>query len=252
MAKAHIISDHKKQIIQDGCYNAGYSVVSYNQSPSPDDILVTWNRRPKDSALISKYESCGARIVVVENGYIGKDDSGHKLLSLALTNHLGLGKWYIGEERRWVSHNIHIAPWKSTGKHIVLLAQRGIGNSKDQRWYNDLAEKLRAKTDRKIIVRPHPGAIKAKHNSSLYSDIDDAHCVITWSSAAGLNAMAYGIPCFHMLKGWIGEPASKYGIDDLENPIYPDREDIMHRIGWAQWTIEEMRSGMPFKKLELI
>lgn len=243
--KVEIIAEHKADLLREGFVSAGYAFTDKNNSPAPDDVLVAWNRKPQNKERIKFYEKAGAKVVIAENGYIGKDDHGNKLLALAQNKHLGLGKWFVGEEPRYLQQNFMILPWKEPGKNIVLLAQRGIGNAKKLHWYNQLAHEIRQQTKRKVIVRPHPG----KNPTPLAPVLDNAHCVVTWSSAAALHALAYGVPSFHLLEGWIGELASRFGLDELENPLRGDRIPMFHRIGWAQWSADEIRSGEAIKKV---
>lgn len=243
--KAEIIAEHKADILKEGARAAGYDYVKGNTFPSPDDVLIAWNRRPQNEGRIKHYENAGAKVLIAENGYIGRDDAGNKLIALAHNYHLGLGRWFVGDEPRYLNHNFKIEEWRPAGKHILLLAQRGIGNAKKHEWYVELAEKISKKTTRPVRIRKHPG----KTPTPLYPELDNAHAVVTWSSAAALAAIAYGVPAFHLLNNWIGAGAAKYGIDDLENPYRGDRAATFHRIGWAQWTVDEVRSGEAIRKV---
>lgn len=243
--KAEVIAEHKADLLKTGLNSAGYKVVSENKKPSTEDVLVAWNRKSNNEGRIRFYEEAGAKVLIAENGYIGRDSNGHKLISLAHNHHLGLGKWLIGKEERYKNHNFNIEPWRVAGEDIVLLAQRGIGNSKRLEWYMELADKIRKKTTRKVRIRKHPG----KNPTPLFPDIDNAHAVVTYSSAAALSALAYGVPVFYLMKGWIGAGACKHGIEDLENPLRAARDLTFHRIGWAQWTVEEIINGQAIREV---
>lgn len=73
--------------------------------------------------------------------------------------------------------------------------------------------------------------------------------MVTWASGAAIKAIIEGIPVFYEFNDWIGAPAARYGIDDTENPFLGDRNPMLHRLSWAQWTAEEIASGEPFKCL---
>lgn len=243
--KAEIIAEHKADILKEGAQAAGYKTTRHNPSPSPHDILIAWNRKPANESRIKFYENAGAKVLIAENGYIGRDDSGNKLIALAHNHHLGLGRWFVGDEPRYKKQNFKIEPWRANGEHILILAQRGIGNSKKYEWYLKLSERIGQKTSRPIRLRAHPG----KNPSPIYPALAHAHAVVTWSSAAALVAIAHGVPAFYLLNNWIGAGMAKYGIDDLENPYLGDREGTFHRIGWAQWTRDEIRSGEAIRKV---
>jgi hypothetical protein len=242
--RAEIISDHKVEHLRAGFKAAGYKMIHDNNIIQPDDVLVTWNRKPSNESAIRRYERAGAKVIIAENGYIGQDDDGHRLISLAHNYHLGAGRQPMGEEPRYLQHNFKIEPWRAPGKDIVLLAQRGIGNAMRIEWYNAQALKIQATTGRKVRVRPHPGRRQA---SPLEPAIENAHAVVTYSSGAALYALAFGVPVFYLMSGWIGADASVFGIGNLESPRRGDRTSTFHRIGWAQWTVEEIRSGQAIK-----
>lgn len=241
--RAHIIAEHKAKTLARGFKAAGYKLVVDNPNPGADDVLVAWNRKHSSESQIRRYEKAGAKVIIAENGYIGRDNNGNKLIALAHNYHLGNGRWFIGDEPRHQNHNFEIKPWRAGGDHIVLLGQRGIGNSKRIEWYKEQQKKIQLLTRRLVRLRAHPG----KDPTPLEPDIENAHAVITWSSSAAIHAMAFGVPAFHLMPGWIGEWASRFGIDELENPWLGDRVPMFHRIGWAQWTPEEIMSGEAIK-----
>ncbi len=79
--RALIISEHKADHLRCGFKAAGYALVQDISAPRPDDVLVTWNRKPINSSRIEFFEAAGAKVIVAENGYIGRDDQGVKLIS---------------------------------------------------------------------------------------------------------------------------------------------------------------------------
>lgn len=83
----------------------------------------------------------------------------------------------------------------------------------------------------------------------LGADLKDCWAVVTWSSGAAIKAIAAGVPAFHALPNWIGAPAAKPFGSDLENPFLGDRLPMFQRLAWAQWGLDEIASGEPFKRL---
>jgi len=245
--KAQVIADHKGDLFQQGAAAAGYRLVDMfdDYYPKKEDILIAWNRKPSNIERINRYEAVGARVIIAENGYIGKADDGSKLIAMALSHHLGAGRWHVGAERRHLKQNFEILPWRKPGDEIVILAQRGIGESKDLAWSIQLQQQIRAVTKRPVRVRAHPG----KSHEPVEPDIVNAHAVVTWASAAAIKAIAFGVPAFYMMPSWIGAAAAVQGINKIEEPFRGDREYMFHRLGWSQWTPDEVRSGEPFKYL---
>ena len=107
-----------------------------------------------------------------------------------------------------------VKPWKTHGDYILITCQRDGGWSMDGmrviEWLHSLLQKLKGITDRKILVRFHPGdkhshkhmmqlqAIGHKvmfHHCTLSERLFDAYCVITISSPAVVAAIE-GVPIF--------------------------------------------------------
>lgn len=238
-----------------GLKRAGYEVQhTTRKQPEPGDVLVIWNRmRGRGHTLAEQWERAGADVLVVENGYIGRDERGGKLFAMACNHHLGRGEWRVGDADRWQSHGIELRPWRQYGERVVMLPQRGIGEhgiAMPGAWVTDAMQRLKRLTDRPIHIRRHPGAVKHEP----YNDFDNCHCVVTWASGAAIKAICYGIPAVYGLDGWIASPAAlalseverKHG--NLENLLTCDgaRVRMLERLAWAQWSIAEIETGFAF------
>lgn len=221
--------------------------------PGPGDLLIVWNRmHGRSNKLAEKWLAAGASVLVAENGYIGSDGNGEKLFALAWDHHQGAGRWRIGDADRWKQQSIPIMPWRTPGRQIVLLPQRGLGEpgiAMPREWDISAFKRLRQVTDRPIHIRKHPGAIKYEP----YEDFADALCAVTWASGAAIKAICYGVPVLYELSNWIGAPGATH-IDcalthGVENCLLTDdaaRENMLHRLSWAQWSVSEIESGEAF------
>lgn len=229
-----------------GLRHLGYRVTDKpNQNPLKTDLLVVWNRHRHD-AWAQKYEQAGAAVIVAENGYVGCDENQWTYYALALNHHNGAGRWFVGEGDRWSKLGIALASWREDGENILVLAQRGIGPSgvaMPRTWPQYITGRLRSVTKRNVVVRLHPKQERPP--------IDFTRCwaAVTWGSGAAIKALVAGIPVFHEMPNWIGGPAARFGIDDLENPFVGDRAPMLHRMSWAQWSLGEIASGEPFRLL---
>lgn len=215
------------------------------RQPRPGDLLLMWNRNRSFEGYAATYERAGAQVLVAENGYIGTAEDGGKLYALARRFHNGRGEWFVGPEPR---RTFQLRDWRETGGHIVLLPQRGIGPAgiaMPSLWVDRVRSRLKLVTDREIRVRRHPGAAK----SDPWPDLRGAHCAVTWGSGAAIKAIAYGIPVFHELSGWIGADAARFGIKNIEDCFVGDRGPMFHRLSWAQWALREVETGEAFEHL---
>lgn len=239
---------YRRPVFISGLEKLGYRVtLQAKPDPIPGDVLVIWNRH-RDRLAADNYERGGATIIVAENGYIGRDENGHQLNALARSHHNGAGEWYVGEGGRWRKQGIKLRPWRSEGEFVLVLPQRGIGPegvAMPRQWPLEVAGRLRKVTRRPIRLRPHPG----KDKSDPATDFVNCWAVVTWGSGAAIKAIAAGIPVFHEFDRWIGSLAARFGIGDMENPFLGDREPMLNRLAWAQFSESEIASGEPFGKL---
>jgi hypothetical protein len=76
---------------------------------------------------------------------------------------------------------------------------------------------------------------------------------VIWSSGAGVQALVAGIPVIYQAPHWICEGAADDALEVVErNPlgVTPiSREAALQRMAWAQWSLAEIASGEPFRRL---
>jgi hypothetical protein len=186
--------------------------------------------------------------MIAENGFTPPDGRG-KHYALFLDHHNGAGRWFVGDSPR---HRIADQPWRSSGRHVLVLPQRGIGErgiAMPSTWGRAVLDRLERLTDRPIVLRPHPGHRKNGQPDTLPDDLADAHCVVTWGSGAAIKALQAGRPAFHEFEQWIGAPGAVRLDRSIEHCHTPDRQLLWTRISWAQWTLAEIESGEAFDGL---
>lgn len=134
------------------------------------------------------------------------------------------------------------------GEHVVVCPQSVpfmrdvVGFDGD--WLQQTIEQLTDLTDRSIVVRPW-NRDKAKASRTLWEDLDGAHALVTWSSAAAVRAALGAIPT--ICSGDCA--ATTVGGSDIAYIERPMLAAYGDRMNWAgiladnQWTLEEMRSG---------
>ncbi len=225
-------------------------------APSRDDVLITWNRYGHFDEVAKIFERCGCQVLVAENGYIGRDKNGQQLYALARNQHNGAGSWHVGKEDRWSALGIELKPWRADGKHVLICAQRGIGSpvtAMPQGWPEGVAARLGELTRRDIRIRLHPETrgltVEVR---PLEDDLRDCWAVVVWGSGAGLKAMAAGIPVLSAMPNWIGSSAAAADLRQVEDPLPYKRDarpQMFHSLAWAQWTLDEIAAGTPFRHL---
>ena len=88
---------YRREAFERGLRAAGFTVVSQLPNPSPRDLVLTWNRYGASHAMATSAEAHRCPVVVVENGYYGRDDEGRQLYTLQRSMLHGYGRWYVGE-----------------------------------------------------------------------------------------------------------------------------------------------------------
>ena len=231
--------------------NAGAHHTDLHYKPNPGDVLLIWNRMGNHHNVACQWEAKGGTVLVAENGWIGRDKDDVRYYALCRGHHNGAGTWHVGDEDRWAKLNIPLQPWREGGSKVVILPQRGIGEpgiAMARDWPDQTLHALRH-YHRKVVIRKHPGNHVMQDKHPIETDLKDVWAVCTWASGSAIKAIVAGIPAFYGLKKWIGAPAAKPGFDDLDNPFLGDRLPMLKRLAWAQWSLEELSTGEPFRWL---
>jgi len=155
--------------------------------------------------------------------------------------------------KRFASLGVEIAPWKKSGRHLVVAVQSSTYMSvvagKSGGWWEQALAEIRQHTDRPIQVRGWRSN-KMALAASLKEALVDCWALVTWSSAAANEALLAGVPVF--VAGDCA--ASKMGLSDftkIESPIYPPgRSAWAAALAGQQWSLEEFRSGVAWRTLQ--
>lgn len=231
-------------VFNEAAQRNGFVPLTKMGKPSEKDILFVWNRQGSNAVRAHEFARAGARIVVVENGYLGKHALGSQWYAMALAHHNGAGQWPALGPERWASLGLPLAPWRKPGGETVVLGQRGIGEAgiaSPKAW-----EQLALRQVKPARLRPHPGpAAQAAKAKPLEEDLVNASAVVTWGSSAALTALRLGIPVYHDFRKWIGGLACRHLDDYRLGPVCDDglRLKMFERMAWAMWRREEVATG---------
>jgi hypothetical protein len=240
-------------VMKDALREMGYTIAPQPERyPKPGDVLVIWNRHPRDEKLAALYEKCGGKVIVVENGYFGRNFNDTEWYAMALGHHNGGGSWPDLGIDRWHGLGVPLKPWRRTGEDIVILATRHMGSTLTREpttWMRAIEHNIRKRSARNVRIRPHPGPQAAIPKISLEDDLANAHAAVTWGSSAGLKAIAMGVPVFSGFSKWIGAACTYPVTHDLEDPWSGDRESMFRRVASAMWPLADVENGKAFAAL---
>lgn len=251
---------YRRESFVAGLSAAGFDVsFAGHTSFRPGDVLLIWNRYGHYDQLATAAERAGAVVLVSENGFVGRDQHGRQYYQLAVGGHNGSGWWRVGESDRLATLGIEPArTWQDTTPNatIIVRGQRGIGRpgvGSPPDWHNRMVARLRQFTQRRVVVVPHPGN-GAVDNKDHERYLAGAHALVIWSSSVGVKALVAGVPVISDARYWVCKDASAR-MDQLESPDLRGieqsnrRERALHRMAWAQWSLDEIASGHPIRFL---
>ena len=175
--------------------------------------------------------------------------------------------------------NIDNRAWKGDGKYIMLCTQPKDNWSMAQKdpyeWVDQVVEQLKDVTDKTLLLRPHPNHadkcaedIRKRHPQIKIADMNrgggmfkdyrwtfieeldasDIHCAITHNSTAVVDAATYGVPVFMTSDLCLAWDVGTDNLKQVETPVKPDREQWLHNLAYANWTIEEVRNGTVWRR----
>jgi hypothetical protein len=128
-------------------------------------------------------------------------------------------------------------------------------------WVKQTVRQIRKHSDRKIIVRPHPRGLFKLDDTSVeiqlpqkkpntYDDFDidySYHCVINHNSGPAVQAAIEGTPIICDQSSLAAELTGNFS--EIENISLPDRNEWFKKLCHTEWTVDEIRSGIPFDRL---
>ena len=227
-----------------GFKRLGYEVLDGSRNnvewvpESRADLLCLWNRKAgMEERMAEAWEAKGGTVIVAENGYLQRVDK--SMYAISVHGHNGSGWYPVGAEDRFSKLGFPLLPWKENGRYELVLGQRGIGSAlmaSPANWGEKLTVELKNR-GRSVIHRPHPGNHAPR--VPLSSDLALAMRCHIWASSGGVLALTLGIPVMHYAPHWICA-----GVDRQDQ-----REAVLNRMAYGQWTVDEIRSGEPFARM---
>ena len=229
--------------------------------------------------VIAKCRHLGKPVLVIDSGYIRRGE--YYAVGLGGINAEADFKNAGSPPDRFNALGVEIKPWREGGEYVLLCGQRRIDITlpcPPQEWAIVMRDVVRSVTGLPILYRPYPsepacharidGALPSR--GSLEDDLADAALLVTHTSNVVINALLDGIPCVTsghgvaervvtiglkpeteaLFPAWArGKAALIQHVLDAPRHTLPDRVPFFHDLAYAQWTKDEMESGLPFRRL---
>jgi len=166
---------------------------------------------------------------------------------------------------------LNLKPWRETGDYVMICGQHDRSQQWHKlpptpRWMEYQIEQIRQHTDRPIVIRPHPRSPLPKINKRFkdiviqrpqkqkgtYDDFDmrfqGAWAVVSWCSNPGPHSVINGVPVFTGPSS-LAWPVANSDYSQIESPLMPDRTQWLNDYAHTEYTLDEIREGIPLKYL---
>lgn len=163
---------------------------------------------------------------------------------------------------RWLSFNVNSKPWKRRPDGpVVVMGQlprdTTVQNTDHPKWCRETVRYYES-LGQSVLFRPHPrienaevyGIPASLHDTrDLQEVLHEARCFVTYNSTTGVDGAVKGVPVIAMDRGSMAWPVANHKLSDIHNLSYPDRDAWLAGLGYSQWSLDEMRAGLPWKHL---
>lgn len=238
------------------------------------DIDVIWSvlfagRMSKNKQVWDRAQQQNRKVLVLEVGGIKR---GHtwKVGLNGINRDANFGPSGQDETRAQLL-GLDLHSWRKSGDHILICGQHDKSLQwKDMptaaNWTINIIETIKRYTNRQILVRPHPRCqlelIEKRYKNvrrqqpkmikNTYDDFDlgfnNLHALINWSSNPAPQAVINGVPVFTGPSSLAWDVANK-DLSTIDNPLMPDRQQWLNDYAWTEFTLNEISSGIPLKRI---
>jgi hypothetical protein len=246
--------------------NAGHQVF---ESDMHCDVAVIWSvlfngRMIGNKPVWDYYRKTGRNVVVLEVGSISRGTTWR--VGLNGINRSSY-RFLNSDNSRASALGLKLKPWQTNGEFILICGQHDrslqwCNMPSMSTWFLNTYDTIRQHTDRPIIFRPHPRCkldhierglknvyrqdpIPLANTYDCYDlKFDNIWSTISWSSSPGIHSIINGVPAF------VGTDSLAYDVantslENIENPIMPDRNQWLNNLAWTEFTVDEIAQGLP-------
>lgn len=185
--------------------------------------------------IIKQCEWIGRDYTYVDHGYFkrGYYDGYFRVCK----NRLQAGVERDFSPKRWEALDQKLQPWNRDGRHVLVCPISGyLGKFlgiDEKKWTETVVKELSRHTDRPIIV---------KHKDGTPLPLEDAWCLVTYTSNASVDAIISGVPVIVL-----GDHPARYlswTWDQIESPVWYEREPWCWSLAYHQFTLKEIARGI--------
>lgn len=182
---------------------------------------------------MSKHYHSGADYIYVDHSYFNKGwDNG---MFRAIRKNIHMAAAVKRPFDRVKKFGLTLQPWRKTGRRIVVIPPSGsqIDVLGVYDWVPKTVAELRKHTERPIFV-------KWDKSPMLYKILYDVWAVVSWGSAASIEAAINGVPVFSTPH----DPAWQINagmLRHIDTPVYHERKEWLAALTYCCWNKDEVR-----------
>lgn len=254
-------------------YNEPYRVMDHYDNY---DVAVIWSvlwygRMSKNKQIWDISRRQDKPVIVLEVGGIKRNNTWKVGLN-GINRDAFFGDTGNNEHRANLLR-LKLQPWRKDGEHILICGQHERSwqwndMPRMSKWVMNTIEEIQQHTSRPICFRPHPRCPlpeiehqyknvyrqePRKLSSDRYDDNYDLDftntwATISWNSNPGVHSVLAGVPAFTGASSLAYEVANS-DLSQIENPVMPDRTQWLNDYAWTEFSIKEIKAGIPLKRL---
>ncbi len=228
----------------------------------PADIAVVFGVRKnavpqswQRGKILDKQRRDGGRCLILETGYVNRGDGEKHHYAAGWNSFNGRADFRNAgmASDRWEKLGIQLRPWRDSGPRFVVCAQipwdASVQHHDHIGWCQMVCARLGKLPGASVVFRPHPMAsgvnygVRGVEISSGPLVTDEPSIVVTFNSNSAVEAVIGGVPAVAMDTGSMAWPVTAHALEDALSPVRCDREQWTSDLAYAQWNLEEMRSG---------
>ena len=251
----------------DGVKSLGHEIVDDDEDISVIWSVLWWGRMQPNQQVYQQCLNKGRPILIIEVGNLKRGMTWR--ISDQHINNFGIfGNSESLDLDRPKKMAILLNPIAARRRAEILIAtqhSRSLqweGQPTMEQWIRNTIAQVKKYTSRRIVVRPHPRSqIREKFVDAVielprkipssYDDFDinyNYHCVINHNSGPCVQAVINGTPVICDSSSLAYPVSEKW--ENLENPQLPDRTEWFLKLTHTEWTVDEIRQGIPLNRLE--
>lgn len=221
----------------------------------PCDLSITWGH--KMDHVLNGQRGNNLPYLILEHGYFGDRNTniscGFNGLNRDAEFHNA-----CSPPDRWEKHGAgRMKPWRTDGEFVLVCGQvvgdRSLIRCPDYpAWIAKACEAAKV-YGLPVYFRPHPkfagfqAPVPIRTGVPLDQELERAAAAVCWNSNSAVEAVLAGVPTVVCDPGSMAWPVCAHG---LGAPlIRPDRQQWVHDLAYAQWTLDELASGAAWAHL---